>query len=60
MLPVTASYTARSSGLSTATVLSSVSKGCSTWLSIACTTPPDESYQAVSGTFATNSSPKAK
>ena len=36
------------------------SKGFSTWLSIAWASPPEESYQAVSGTSATNSSPRAK
>ena len=59
-LPVTASHTALSSGLSVSIVSSSVSKGFSTWLSIAWARPPEESYHAVSGTAATNSSPVAK
>ena len=41
-------------------VLSLCSKGFSTWLSIAWAVPPEESYQAVPGTFDTNSSPVAK
>ena len=54
------SHTAFSSGLSVSIVLSSVSNGFSTWLSIACERPSEESYHAVSGIAATNCSPVAK
>ena len=60
MLPVTSAQTALSSSFSTSTVLSSVSKGFATWLSMACASPPEESYHAVSGTLLMNSSPRAK